>query len=147
MAIFNKESAQSVARNSTKTTTGEGSLSIIATDVRIIGDIESDGIIRIDGTVEGAIRAGRQVLVGRQGVVHGDISAREIVIGGAVHGTVTASERLEVQASSTIIGDISTKAIAVSEGGKINGTVRISDAAEGASHTSGERSPAIAIAG
>jgi cytoskeletal protein CcmA (bactofilin family) len=68
------------------------------------------------------------VLVGRQGEVLGDITTREAVIGGRVQGTITASDRLEVQGTSTIVGDIHTRAIAVVEGGKINGTVRIADA-------------------
>jgi cytoskeletal protein CcmA (bactofilin family) len=80
--------------------------------------------------------------------VLGDISTREAVIGGKVEGTITATERLEVQSTSLIIGDINTRAIAVIEGGKINGSVRISDAKElphiepapkpvGASHSNG----------
>ena len=105
-------------------------LSIIAAGTTINGDIDTDGVIRIEGRVEGAIRAARQVLVGRQGSVLGDISTREAVIGGKVEGTITATERLEVQSTSLIIGDINTRAIAVIEGGKINGSVRISDAKE-----------------
>ena len=103
-------------------------LSIIASGTKIEGDLETDGVIRIEGRVEGSIRAARQVLVGRQGSVLGDIFTREAVIGGKVEGTITASERLEVQSTSLIIGDINTRAIAVIEGGKINGSVRISDA-------------------
>jgi cytoskeletal protein CcmA (bactofilin family) len=105
-------------------------LSIIAAGTTINGDVDTDGVIRIEGRVEGAIRAARQVLIGRQGSVLGDISTREAVIGGKVEGTITASERLEVQSTSLIIGDINTRAIAVIEGGKINGSVRISDAKE-----------------
>jgi cytoskeletal protein CcmA (bactofilin family) len=105
-------------------------LSIIAAGTTINGDVDTDGVIRIEGRVEGSIRAARQVLVGRQGSVLGDISTREAVIGGKVEGTITASERLEVQSTSLIIGDINTLAIEVIEGGKINGSVRISVAKE-----------------
>jgi cytoskeletal protein CcmA (bactofilin family) len=109
---------------------GEGTLSIIAGGMRVIGDIETEGVIKIEGRVEGSIRAGRQVLIGRQGEVKGDITTREAVIGGKVQGTVSATERLEIQATSTIVGDINTKSIAVAEGGRINGTVRIADVSE-----------------
>jgi cytoskeletal protein CcmA (bactofilin family) len=60
--------------------------------------------------------------------VTGDITTREAVIGGRVEGSINAADRLEVQSTSMISGDINTRAIAVIEGGTINGTVHISDA-------------------
>lgn len=128
MAIF-KDTPTSVGEGKAGGN-GEGTLSIIAGGMRVIGDIETEGVIKIEGQVEGSIRAGRQVLIGRQGEVKGDITTREAVIGGKVQGTVSATERLEIQATSTIVGDINTKSIAVAEGGRINGTVRIADVSE-----------------
>jgi cytoskeletal protein CcmA (bactofilin family) len=126
MAIFNKDSASAATDNGRSTPlSASTSLSIIAAGTTIDGDIDTDGVIRIEGRVEGAVRAGRQVLIGRQGEVRGDVTTREAVIGGKVQGAVSASERLEVQ-------DITTKAIAVIEGGKINGNVRITDARDAA---------------
>ena len=61
--------------------------------------------------------------------VTGDIETREAVIGGRVEGTITATERVDVQATASVIGDIHTKSIVVQEGGKINGTVKMSEAA------------------
>ncbi|HEX5435679.1 MAG TPA: polymer-forming cytoskeletal protein [Gemmatimonadaceae bacterium] len=129
MAIFSKDS-NGTGEMRVSTTSGEGALSIIAAGMTITGDIDTDGVIKIEGRVEGAIRAARQVLVGRQGEVQGDITTREAIIGGKVHGIIVASERLEVQETSMITGDISTRAIAVVEGGMINGHVRITDAAQ-----------------
>ena len=131
MAIFSgKEMTESGEPTKGGAPANGNALSIIAAGTTINGDIDTDGVIRIEGRVEGAIHAARQVLVGRQGSVLGDISTREAVIGGKVEGTITATERLEVQSTSLIIGDINTRAIAVIEGGKINGSVRISDAKE-----------------
>jgi cytoskeletal protein CcmA (bactofilin family) len=126
--------------------TGGTSLSIIAAGTRIDGDIDTDGVIRIEGAVEGSIRAGRQVLVGRQGTIVGDIVTREAVIGGRVEGTISATERLEIQSTSLIIGNIITRSIAVVEGGKINGTVRITDAAEGAEPVAVDADPPMVAA-
>ena len=127
MAIFNKD-ARVTDDPRTPSLSGGTSLSIIAAGTKIDGDIETDGVIRIEGRIDGSVRAGRQVLIGRQGEVHGDIATREAVVGGKVEGTINATERLEVQSTSLIVGDINTRAIAVIEGGKINGSVRISDA-------------------
>jgi cytoskeletal protein CcmA (bactofilin family) len=143
MAIFSKDTSPSEAPR-TAPLSATTSLSIIAAGTRIEGDIDTDGVIRIEGRVEGAVRAGRQVLIGRQGEVRGDVTTREAVVGGSVHGAISASERLEVQGTSTIVGNITTKAIAVIEGGKINGTVRIADAREGSFDKPGS-SPSVAV--
>jgi len=112
----------------------EAGLSVIASGMKIIGDIESTGVVKIEGMVEGAVRGARQLLLGRQGTVHGDIRAHEVVIGGTVVGTIIADERVEIQGTSSVRGDIHTKSIVVLEGGVINGNVRMGDtaAADGA---------------
>ena len=106
----------------------ETALSIIAFGMKVQGDIDTNGVIKIEGTVEGTIRGARQVLVGRQGEIKGDVNAREVVVGGRVDGTITASERVEIQGTSAVSGDIFTKSIVVLEGGRINGAVRMDDA-------------------
>jgi cytoskeletal protein CcmA (bactofilin family) len=143
MAIFSKDPAPSEPSRASSIAAGT-SLSIIAAGTVIDGDITTEGVIRIEGRVEGAVKAGRQVLVGRQGEIRGDVTTREAVVGGKVQGAISASERLEVQGTSTIIGDITTKAIAVIEGGRINGTVRITDARDAAIGQSGS-GPAVAV--
>ena len=107
----------------------ETGLSVIAAGMKIIGDIESTGVVKIEGVVEGAIRGARQLLLGRQGTVHGDIRAHEVVIGGTVVGTIIADERVEIQGTSSVQGDIHTKSIVVLEGGVINGNVRMGETA------------------
>ena len=138
MAIFSSKEPKGSDDSKGAPLPGSNSLSIIAAGTTIAGNIETEGVIKIEGRVEGSIRAARQVLIGRQGEVQGDIHTHEAVIGGKVHGTIVATERLEVQGTSVIVGDIDTRAIAVIEGGKINGTVRISDAREAPAEGAGE---------
>ena len=122
MAIFKEEKQD--GRNGS---TGEGALSIIAAGMTVSGDIESSGVVKVEGRVDGSIRSARQVLVGRQGTVKGDIDTREAVIGGNVEGMITASERVEIQATASVQGDIVTRTIVVAEGGRINGTVKMEE--------------------
>lgn len=144
MAIFNKESkgGDDGARNAPASS---NALSIIAAGTKIVGDIDTDGVVKIEGRVEGGIRAARQVLVGRQGEVLGDINTREAVIGGRVQGTVNATDRVEVQGTSVLIGDINTRALAVIEGGRINGSVRIVDAKEPGADEQSNPSPVAVV--
>jgi len=71
-------------------------LSIIGAGMRVVGDISADGVVKIEGTVVGTVRAGRQVLVGKGGEVEGDVISREAIIGGEVRGSVRADERESV---------------------------------------------------
>jgi cytoskeletal protein CcmA (bactofilin family) len=129
MSIFTKPTTEKVPMRNNDSPPTETGLSVIAAGMKIVGDIESTGVVKIEGMVEGAIRGARQLLLGRQGTVHGDIRAHEVVIGGVVVGTIVADERVEIQSTSSVQGDIHTKSIVVLEGGMINGTVRMGEAA------------------
>jgi len=128
MSIFTKPTTEKVLMRNDAPLPETG-LSVIASGMKIVGDIESTGVVKIEGTVEGAVRGARQLLLGRQGTVHGDIRAHEVVIGGTVIGTIVADERVEIQGTSSVQGDIHTKSIVVLEGGVINGTVRMGEIA------------------
>lgn len=106
---------------------GQQALSILAKGMRVVGEIESDGVVKIEGRVEGSVRAKGQVLVVKGGLVEGDIFTREAVVGGEVRGAIFADERVEMQASSKIHGDVTTPQIIIQEGGEINGNVRMAN--------------------
>ena len=123
-----------VRLDSPPTTAEGGGTSVIAPGMKIVGDVETSGILKIEGTVQGSIRGARQVMLGRSGVIQGDVQAEEVILGGRVVGTVTATERVEIQANSVIEGDVHTRSIVVFEGGLLNGNVRMDMAgAKGAS--------------
>ena len=63
----------------------DGSLSVIGAGMKITGDIETTGVVKIDGTIEGSIRAAKQVLLGRTGAIHGDVNAEETKAGSLTH--------------------------------------------------------------
>ena len=44
-------------------------ISIIGPGMKVVGDLVTDGTLRIEGTVEGTIRAGKAVVIGKDGVV------------------------------------------------------------------------------
>jgi cytoskeletal protein CcmA (bactofilin family) len=101
--------------------------SIIAKDMAIRGDMETEGVVRIEGRIQGTVRAGSQVLVGQGARVEGDLHTREAVIGWDVVGSIHATERVELQATAAVTGNIHTPRIAVMEGGKVSGEVRIEE--------------------
>ena len=104
-----------------------GAISIIAQGTRVKGDFETDGTLRVEGTVEGMIRAAKAVVVGKDGVVLGDITTQDAVIGGKVSGKVVAESRLELQATCVIDGEIRARRVKLDEGGKVNGQVAMGE--------------------
>lgn len=118
MAIFSQSSPEDRRR-------GEAGLSIVGAGMTITGDVETDGVIKVEGTVKGSVRATQQILLAPGGLVEGDLETKEAVIGGEVRGTVRAEDRVEVQATSVIQGDIVTARIAILEGGQVNGEIRM----------------------
>jgi cytoskeletal protein CcmA (bactofilin family) len=87
--------------------------------------------VRVEGRVEGTIRAGKAVIVGRGGEVVGDIATQDAVIGGRIRGTLVAESRLELQASSDIEGQIRAPAqhLVLEEGARFNGQIQMGETA------------------
>ena len=131
MGIFRSSTkppdAKSVAQG--KGSPAAASLSIVGAGMTVHGDLETDGVVKVEGTVHGHVKAGSQVLVAKGGVVNGDIETGEAVVGGMVNGAIRAKERVEVQTGASVGGDVTTRRIAVAEGGTLNGLVRMGDGA------------------
>lgn len=107
---------------------GETTLSIVSAGTTLTGDIECNGILKIEGRIDGSVRRARQVMLAKEGAVHGDVTAQEVVVGGVIHGNVSASDRLELQTTAIVNGEITTKSIIVMEGARINGGVKMTEA-------------------
>ena len=104
---------------------GDDGYSVLAAGITVFGDIETDGTLRIDGSLEGSVRRAGLVLLGPDATVRGNISAREIVVGGSVEGNLEAVDRAELQATAMVAGDIDAGAILVHEGGVVRGRMHI----------------------
>lgn len=105
----------------------ESTISIIAQGTRITGECETEGSIRIEGAVEGSVRAGKAVVIGKDGLVEGDVFTQDAVIAGTVRGLVIAESRLELQASCRIDGDVRARRMQLEEGAVLNGTIQMGD--------------------
>ena len=112
-------------------------VSIIGPGMKIVGDCSSDGTIRVEGKVEGSVNAGKSVVVGKDGVVKGDISTQDAIIAGTVDGSVTAESRVELQASCRVQGDIRSRRVKLDEGGQVDGQLHMGASAAARPSSSG----------
>jgi len=101
-------------------------LSIVARDMTITGDMQTEGVVKVEGRVTGTIRATSQIIVSPGAMIEGDLITNEAVVAGEVQGTIRASDRVELQASAFVRGDIYTPRISVLEGGRVSGEVNMS---------------------
>ncbi len=102
-------------------------ISIIGPGMKVVGDCETDGTIRIEGSVKGSVRAGKAVVIGKEGHVEGDITTQDAVISGRVHGSLVAESRLELQATCRIEGEVRARRMQLEEGAILNGTVQMGE--------------------
>ena len=108
-----------------KASSPEQVISIIGPGMKVVGDCDTDGTIRVEGAVQGNIRAGKSVVVGKDGVVDGDIFTQDAVLAGTVKGVVRADSRLEVQSTCRVEGEIIASRMQLDEGAMLNGTVQM----------------------
>ena len=119
-----------MAKNPPPTTTPpEAVISIIGAGMTLVGDTDTDGSLRIEGTIRGSVRAGKSVVVGKDGLVDGSVFTQDAVIAGRVSGGIHAESRLELQATSEVAGEIVAPRMQVEEGAKVRGQVAVGESA------------------
>ena len=97
---------------------------LVAEGTTIRGDIEFDGGLHMDGSVEGSISAkgAKAVLtLSEKGRVVGEIRAPNAVINGQVKGDIVISERLELAAQARIDGNVYYKVLEMAAGAQLSG--------------------------
>lgn len=105
-------------------------LNTIAAGTRLEGTIITDGDIRIEGTVKGKITCHSKLVIGQNGVVEGNIDARNAHISGKVKGEVVIRELLQLQKTGNIEGDLYTQKLAVEVGAEFTGNCTMGPAAQ-----------------
>lgn len=100
-------------------------VSVVAAGMTILGDVTCDGTVRVEGKIEGSIKATKSVVVGKGGRITGDIETQDVVVAGTVIGTVAGASRVELQETCKIEGDIRSRRVKLDEGGQIEGRLHM----------------------
>jgi cytoskeletal protein CcmA (bactofilin family) len=79
---------------------------IIGAGTTISGNIESNGDIRIDGTLKGNLNSGAKILIGANGVVEGNLYASEANVQGRVFGEIKVNNLLHLRGNANVEGNI-----------------------------------------
>lgn len=135
--MFLKKAASPQARNQTGSRDMSGStFSVLGADLAIKGDIKAGADLHIDGKVEGDI-ACASLVQGEASEIIGNISSETARLAGVVHGAITARE-LVILRTARIHGDVHYDALTIEQGAQVEG--RLSP--RGAAHVIGDDTPA-----
>ncbi|PQQ66685.1 bactofilin family protein [Acetivibrio saccincola] len=89
------------------------------------GNIETSGTIRIDGKVQGEIKADGDVYLGKSSEVTGNIYANNVFLSGKVEGNIEARGLLDASSTAVLYGDILVQNLITSEGSIFEGRCKM----------------------
>jgi len=96
-------------------------INLIGIGTEITGDVNSNGDIRIDGTLTGNLITKGKVVIGETGKVKGEITCKNSDVSGVIEGKIVVSQLLSLKISAKVNGDIQTNKLAIEPGSKFTG--------------------------
>jgi cytoskeletal protein CcmA (bactofilin family) len=99
--------------------------SVISADMHVLGSVVSDGMLDIDGKIDGNIRC-RVATIRPNGKVRGDVLADTVHIHGEIEGLIKARS-VHLYAGSRVQGTIMHESLSVEDGALIDGKFKRND--------------------
>ncbi len=93
--------------------------SLVSVDLKIVGDLSSEGEIQVDGAIDGDIRTGT-LLVGESAHIKGEVVADTIYVHGTVNGQIKARS-VSLAKTAHVVGDIHHEDLAIETGAFLEG--------------------------
>ena len=94
---------------------------VIAQGITFTGTLRGEGVVQVEGVVEGEFELTGAVIVAESGVVRGPISADVVRVAGRIEGNVHAREHMRLEPTGSVDGDVTTASLVVEDGGSLNG--------------------------
>jgi cytoskeletal protein CcmA (bactofilin family) len=96
-------------------------INIIGIGTKITGDVNSNGDIRVDGSLNGKLITKGKVVIGETGQVKGEINCKNSDVEGSIEGKITVSQLLSLKTKARIHGDIVAAKLAIEPGCQFTG--------------------------
>lgn len=97
-------------------------LNRIVEGTSITGDIISDSNIRIDGKLKGTVATKGRLVIGKNGLIEGEVVCNDADIEGELKGTIKANGLLTLKSTSKLEGDILTGKLSIEPGASFSGS-------------------------
>ena len=105
-----------------KKSEAKDAINMIGAGTTILGDVISKGDIRVDGILKGSVNTEGRVVLGREGVIEGDVMCKDADISGTVKAKITVSQLLTLKTSAKLNGDITTNKLSIEPGAAFTGS-------------------------
>jgi cytoskeletal protein CcmA (bactofilin family) len=92
---------------------------VIAEGLKIVGSVTAEGLVEVNGQIEGDMRC-TSLIVSPQAFVSGGIQAERVVINGRVEGPIHGGEVI-LKSRAHVVGDIQHKSLAIERGAYFEG--------------------------
>jgi cytoskeletal protein CcmA (bactofilin family) len=142
-----KTPTPTISEQSFDLTVNEKNQSIVAEAVAIVGQLNCQDDLSLEGHFKGSIQAGEYtVVIGSNGLADGDITAKNLLVKGKVVGEISVADRIIIAKTGTIIGNLQAARVELENGAKYKGIIEIdpieqeATATDSASDTSIEES-------
>ena len=97
-------------------------INTIGAGTTITGDVQSKGDIRVDGTLKGSVNTTGKVVLGKEGVIEGDVVCNNADIAGVLKAKITTTELLSLKSTAKLNGDITTNKLSIEPGASFTGS-------------------------
>jgi cytoskeletal protein CcmA (bactofilin family) len=97
----------------------------IGPTANITGDLECDGIVKIDGIYQGSIKTVSNVIISEKGRVDAHIEAQNVSVSGQAKGSIVAKGRLEILSTGRVWADVTVSSFLLDDGGKLHGGLKM----------------------
>jgi cytoskeletal protein CcmA (bactofilin family) len=94
---------------------------LIGPNCHLEGRLSCNGIVRIDGNVQGNIETNGDIIIGEKAYINGNLSGSNIHISGKVEGDIICTGLLKMTSTSSLYGNIKVKNFVADEGSIFEG--------------------------
>ena len=101
--------------------------SYIQKGVVLKGAVQFNGVVLIEGEVEGTVSAKDHLIIGESGQVRGDIDAGHLTNRGTIEGNIRAGNKVSLMKDSHLKGDITAFQLVIEEGSSFDGRCTMLD--------------------
>lgn len=96
-----------------------GGRTVLASDIRLSGDLSSSGTVEILGEVTGDVSA-QTLIVGAEGLLKGSVSAEAVEVRGHLEGKVSCLA-FTLRSSAIVMAEVNYDTLVIESGAQIDG--------------------------
>jgi cytoskeletal protein CcmA (bactofilin family) len=97
----------------------------IGATAKFDGNLECDGVVKVDGVYQGSIKTASNVIISEKGRVDAHVEAQNVSVSGQAKGSIVAKGRLEILSTGRVWADVTVSSFLLDDGGKLHGGLKM----------------------